>query len=475
MANVGVALTASLVGDRPVLVIDGRATRAETLAARVDGLTAWLRARGVAPGHRALVLVPPGPDLVASVLALLQVGAVAVLADPDPPVDLFQAQARRAEVTWVVSDRRLAAAWRVSGLRFLLERAGRTLPPRPAGARVLALPREVSGGAEPVARHPDDEAVVIFTSGTTASPRGVVHSHGSLAAVLGAVRAAVGGLGFSSYVAETPPQLFYGLTLGAVCHVARGRGDRRVRALWRLMESGAAEAWFGGPWLWTRWLAEGRRPPRGLRALVLGSAPVTSSFLRSLLDSAPPDLRVLCLYGLTEAGPVATIDGREKATWSGAGDLVGRPVPGARVRISHGQVRVSSPAVAPRYLGDEPISSWLETGDLGCLEPSGLVLLGRTKDMIIRRGHNIYPGLLEPLLTRELGDVALVGVFDAHAQDERVILACTGDGATRVPSLGEAAPDHLLHLDALPRRGRQHKVDREALRRLARARFAIPE
>jgi acyl-CoA synthetase (AMP-forming)/AMP-acid ligase II len=429
----------------------------------------------VAPGHRALVLVPPGPELAASVLALLHVGAVAVLADPEPPVAVFQAQARGAGVTWVLADRRLAGAWRVPGLRLLLGRAGRTLPPQPEAGRVLPLPRVVAGTGEPAARHPDDEAVVLFTSGTTARPRGVVHSHGSLAALLEAVRSAVGGLGFCSYVAETPPQLFYGLALGAVCHVARGRGERRVRELWRLMETGAAEAWFGGPWLWTRWLAEGRRPPRSLRALVLGSAPVTPAFLRSLLGAASPDLRVLCLYGLTEAGPVATIDGREKAAWTGRGDLVGRPVPGTRVRVLDGRIRVGGPAVAPRYLGDEPVSPWLDTGDLGCLGPSGLVLLGRAKEMIIRRGHNIYPGLLEPLLARELGDVALVGVFDAHAQDERVVLAWTGRADSPVPDLGEANPDHLRPLDALPRRGRQHKIDREALRTIARSRFAIPE
>ncbi|HSD66891.1 MAG TPA: class I adenylate-forming enzyme family protein, partial [Vicinamibacteria bacterium] len=319
-----------------------------------------------------------------------------------------------------------------------------------------------------------DEALVIFTAGTTSLPRGVVHTHGSLAALLDNVSSIVGGLGFTSYVAETPPQLFYGLGLGAVCHVARGRGERRVRRLWRLLESGDAQAWFGGPWLWARWLREGRAPPGGLRALVLGSAPVTTAFLRALLATAPADLRVLCLYGLTEAGPVASIEGREKAAWSGEGDLVGRVVPGLRVRTENGEVRIAGDCVAPRYLGGVAISPSLETGDLGRLGDDGLVLLGRSKDMIVRRGRNIYPGLLEPLLARSAEDVALVGVFDARAQDERVVLAYAGGRPGGLPSLGEAAPDHLLPLEALPRRGRQRKVDREALRRMARERFSIP-
>jgi acyl-CoA synthetase (AMP-forming)/AMP-acid ligase II len=474
MPNLAVGLAEPLTGSQSVLVADGRVTRARDLGERLLGLAAWLLERGVAPADRAVVLAPPGPDLVAAVLALQWVGAVPVLADPDLPEEVFQAQVGLAEPRWVVADGRLARAWRIPLLPGALARAGRPLPPRPGRGEVLPIPGAARGGPPAVPRDAHDEALVVFTAGTTSRPRGVVHTHGSLAAFLGNVRVAVGGLGFASYVAETPPQLFYGLALGAVCHVAGGRGEGRVRRLWRLMEAGAAEAWFGGPWLWTRWLREGRVPPAGLRALVLGSAPVTAAFLRTLLAVAPAELRVLCLYGLTEAGPVATVDGREKAAWDGEGDLAGRVVPGLQVAVVDGEVRVAGDAVAPRYLGGPATGPWLATGDLGRLGPDSLVLLGRSKDMIVRRGRNIYPGLFEPLLARSLADPALVGVFDARSQDERVVLAFTGRQPDALPLLGEAAPDHLLPLEALPRRGRQRKVDREALRRIARERFAIP-
>lgn len=474
MANVGLKLSRGLAGTLPAVVVAGRGTPGGALAARFQGLAAWLAERGVAPGDRVVVLVPPGPDLIASVLALLWVGAVAVLADPDQPEPVFHAQLRRAEPRFVIADRRLAWAWGAPGLRGALALAGLRLPPRPDAAAVLPLPALATGSVPARLRSDGDEAVVIFTSGTTSEPRGVVHSHASLAALLENVRAAVSGLGFTSYIAETAPQLFYGLVLGAIGHVARGRGERRVRELWRLVESGAVEAWFGGPWLWARWLREGRRPPATLRALVLGSAPVTAPFLRTLLAAAPDHLRVLCLYGLTEAGPVATVDAREKAAWSGSGDFVGRVLPGLSVSVPDGEVRVSGAAVAARYLGGPSLDAGVATGDLGSLGADGLVLLGRSKDMIVRRGHNIYPGLLEPLLGRTHGEVALVGVFDARSQDERVVLAYTGRAAA-LPQLGEAAPDHMLSLPELPRAGRQHKVDREALRRLARQRFVIPD
>ena len=95
--------------------------------------------------------------------------------------------------------------------------------------------------------------------------------------------------------------------------------------------------------------------------------------------------------------------------------------------------------------------------------------------MILRRAVNLYPGVLEPLLADAVEEAALVGVWDVERADERVVLAYVGppgfDGAAL---LGDAAPDHVLRLDALPRAGRQHKVDREAIRRLARERFGIP-
>ena len=207
---------------------------------------------------------------------------------------------------------------------------------------------------------------------------------------------------------------------------------------------------------------------------MLGAAPVAPAFLRALVAAAPADLRILCLYGLTEAGPVATVDGREKAAFTGEGDLVGPIVPQLRARVVLGEIQVAGEAVAPRYLDGPAANPWLATGDLGRLEGGHLVLNGRAKDMILRRNHNIYPGLLEPLLLRSFEDAALVGVWDAHAHDERVVLAYAGAIARSSLDLGEAAPDHLLSMAALPRSGRQHKVDREAVRLLARARFGIP-
>ncbi len=122
-------------------------------------------------------------------------------------------------------------------------------------------------------------------------------------------------------------------------------------------------------------------------------------------------------------------------------------------------------------------------------EVSGVVtdvmLVGRKKDMVIRRGINIYPGLLEsPLLSasREAGlglrECAVVGVWNDAKQDEEVLLfvvpeadtSVSVDAVQRVAATcfgAESAPDRVLVIPEIPRIGRQHKIDRRALREMA--------
>jgi acyl-CoA synthetase (AMP-forming)/AMP-acid ligase II len=332
------------------------------------------------------------------------------------------------------------------------------------------LPGRASGSADPAPREADDEALVLLTSGTTSAPKVVVHTHGTLTAFLDQVAGVVRGLEVGSYLAETPQQLFYALLLDATGHVVRGQGEARLERTLALLSSGEVHAWFGGPWTWVRWLERGLPVPRTLRTVLLGSAPVTRPFLRRLLVALPPTAEVRCVYGLTETGPVCLAEGREKADREVDGDWVGRTVPGVEVRVrDEVEVRSAScpPSLAP--------GGWLATGDLGRTTPDGLVLHGRAKDMIVRRSVNLYPGVLEPLLLERVRDAALVGVFDHARQDERVVLVHTGPAPTALGDLlGDAAPDHVLRLPELPRAGRQHKVDKQALRALARARFAIP-
>jgi acyl-CoA synthetase (AMP-forming)/AMP-acid ligase II len=449
--------------------VEGRVTTADALHDRTLGLAAWLLERGVVPGDRVLLLVPAGPDFAAALLAIAWIGAAAVLLEPDQAPGAFAARVRAARPSVALVDPRLVWAWRLPLVPQLLRARGVPIPARP-DLRVLALPAATRGAAPCAPRADGDEALVLLTSGTTAAPKVVVHTHGTLAAFLGNVARLVEGLDVGSYLAETPQQLFYALLLDATCHVVRGQGEARLGRTLAVLSSGEVRAWFGGPWTWVRWLERGLPVPPTLRTVLLGSAPVTRPFLRRLLAVLPPDADVRCVYGLTETGPVCVADGREKAAREVEGDWVGRPLQGIEVRVRD-EIEVRS-ASCPASLAP---GGWLPTGDLGRLGAEGVVLLGRSKDMIVRRGINLYPGVLEPLLLERVPDAVLVGVFDAEAQDERVVLVHTGATPAGLDDLlGDAAPDHVLGVPELPRTGRQHKVDKEALRRLARVRFLVP-
>lgn len=472
--NACLALVEGLLRDRPAIVMDGRVTRSAEIHTRTLALARHFRLHGVATGDRVALLVPPGPDFAASLLGLAWIGAVPVLLEPQQAPGAYEARLRSIDARHAIVDPRLPWVWRVPGLQGWLNQRGRAIPPRPGGTRLLPVPRIARGHVPPVDRGDDDDALIVFTSGTTSAPKAVVHTHGNLPHWLGAVQSLVGDVQLDSYLAETPQQIFYALLLGVACHLVPGTGAARVAKAARAMQESRIQGWFGSPWLWKQWVEGGGTVPDSLRFVLLGSSPVTRRFLQGFLPLLPDAATVRCVYGLTEIGPAATVDGHEKAETEIQGDWVGRLTPETRARTVEGVLELASPALARRY-GSTPIGTWLDTGDLAQVGDRGIVLRGRAKDMILRRAVNLYPGVLEPLVEGP-EEVALVGVYDHSREDERVVLCFTGpeplDPAGRLGP--EAAPDHVLRLDALPRAGRQNKVDKAALRELARERFAIP-
>ena len=227
----------------------------------------------------------------------------------------------------------------------------------------------------------------------------------------------------------------------------------------------------------------GRSLPDSLRQIVLGSGPVDRPLLARLLPFLRGGTRVRSVYGLTEMAPVASVDMMEKLAWQGEGDLVGAPLPGSRARIGEdGELYVAGDQLCDRYLGSESLTEGA-TGDLARLDDDGrIVLLGRVKDMIIRGRFNIYPALYEGKIAEIPGVArcALIGVWDEHLGDERVVLVLEPAAkemnpiqlrrrvelALRADALVDtlALPDEILVMP-LPESGRTHKIDRNALRR----------
>ncbi|MEO7680316.1 MAG: class I adenylate-forming enzyme family protein [Sphingomonas sp.] len=485
------------------------------LGRRVTATAASLVREGMRPGDRVLFSVRPGPDAVVLALGIVEAGGTVVFADPGAGEALFRARAALAAPRWVAAESLLylASSGPFRGLarrrglelapyaRLVPEarhlRAGRWLPGVPRGA--LSLSSLSSTGLDTPARptrppHGDQDALVIFTSGTTDAPKAVVHSRLSLGAGLADFAA---GVGLREGQRVLTDQLMVGIpALIAGAHwsmppTGANPGARPEQYLTLLPD---AEVLFAVPATLDALLraidAKPELAPTKLQTIILGGAPV----LRPLLERIAarfPDAAIRAVYGMTEILPVAIADGRAKLDApTQDGDWVGALVPSVRARLADGELVLSGPGLARGYLADLPEHPLTElaTGDLARLDGDALTLLGRRKDMFIRGTQNVYPGLYEPIIVGLPGvsDAAMVGIPDEIGDDRVVVVVVPQNAppanasaehpvarsvARALPGLIDAGvlPDVVLAVAKLPRAGRSRKLDRAALTAVVRA------
>jgi acyl-CoA synthetase (AMP-forming)/AMP-acid ligase II len=469
------------------------------LARMVEQRSGALAAAGLGRGDRIAFGVRSGPNGFTWLLACFRAGIAVVILDPGVGRELLVARCRAAGVTATLLD---STVYALSGNRLgraLAHAAGVVLPDHRALARRTLVTGPVLGrgatrvdrlsGPRPAPGWSDDAApaLIVFTSGTTGAPRGVVHTPRSIAASVEAVRG-LADLGPDSRVLASAPNFVVPTLLAGGAVVMPPRRQNRLA---RTTRERAVTHLALAPHRAVPWAEAGGASP-ALRRLFLGTAPLRAAALRRILPAMPPQAKAWGIYGLTELLLVAAVAGEERLGHDERdGDLVGSPFAGARIRIADdGEVRVAGPGLARGYVGQPPLDE-VATGDLGRMDSLGrIVLLGRRKEMLIRRGENIYPSLYEPaLLDRgRLADAALVGVAD-ELGDERAVLWVVPTGgesaATAVarvgrllagpnsPFDGHARPDAILALDRLPRSGRSDKVDRRALATLAARRLGM--
>ena len=331
-------------------------------------------------------------------------------------------------------------------------------------------------------------ALVVFTSGTTSTPKGVAHTRSSIGAGLAMVASHLGLRQSDRLYTDQLHMIVPALMAGACVVIPRRRSDASV-ALGDLIEYQPTHAyWVPAQFeeIMSRGREAGESLPESLAVVILASAPVPRGFLRRCREAMPAKVRVYSGYAMTEILPVCFVEMGEKLAYEGSGDLVGAPCPGVRLWIAaDGEVMVAGANLCNGYLG-QPASDELATGDLGRLDGDGrLVLLGRKKDMIIRGSFNIYPGLIEEVVAGIPGvrRCALVGVYDEKRADEVVVLAFEPEEGIDVPALRsriqreigagphridiQARPDHIVAID-IPLSGRSHKVNKAAVRAAVR-------
>ncbi|AEV82882.1 acyl-CoA synthetase [Actinoplanes sp. SE50] len=460
--------------DTTALLRRRRITRGDLADLRLR-YAAALHARGLRPGDTLGVAVRPGPRALAVLLAAYRIGLRIAVLDPSAGPDVLLARLSLARPSLILAD---AAAQAVAGWAApLARRAGLALPDLSRLAPVATVGRRLPGSAPALAPghtpppvfDGDGDAVVIFTSGTTTSPRAVVHTRAGLGAGMRAVTALVrprprvpvlGGMFFVMVPA---------LAGGAPVAVPA----RRPRDLARQITGLCPQATYLTP-PQLRAALDAGVPMRG--RVYSGSAPVTATLLNRVRAAGADE--AWCVYALTEVFPAAAVEAAEKAAHSGDGDLVGTLLPGVRARLTdRRELQLAGTGVCDRYLGAEP-HAWVSTGDIARLDGDRVVLAGRAKDMILRRAENIYPGLYEPSLhVPGVALAVLVGVPAGDGDEEVVAIVETAPGADetavraalREPlhRMGSARPDRIVFA-TVPLTGRSRKPDRAAAAAMCR-------
>ena len=444
-------------------------TNAE-LAARSAQYANVLVALGVQPGDRVAVQIGKSFDLVALHVGAIRAGAVYL------PLN---ASYTEREVSDLMDDAEPALLVRDEPLAHAVSRR--------SSGELATLADAAAVAFDDVERGADDGAAILYTSGTTGRPKGAMLSHGNLAA---SARSLVEAWHFTTddvLLHILPLFHIHGLFVALYCTLASGsslifidRFDAR-----RIAETlPRATVLMGVPTHYTRLLDEPaftRECTRNIRLFTSGSAPMlvpTHDAFRERTGQT-----ILERYGMTETGMLASnpYEGARKP------GFVGPPLPGVEIRIAGdsgtGGIQVRGANVFSGYWKRPELRAteftedgWFETGDLGHFDEDGyLEIVGRSKDLIITGGLNVYPKELEMVIDEFAGvaESAVIGVPDPDFGEAVVAVVVAEPGATleadalralaREKLAGFKVPKRFHIVDALPR-NTMGKVEKARLR-----------
>jgi acyl-coenzyme A synthetase/AMP-(fatty) acid ligase/pimeloyl-ACP methyl ester carboxylesterase len=454
-----------------------RLTTFTELTTRIDAIAETLRHSGVKPGHRVALLVPPGLELTAAVYACWRAGAAIVVADTGLGWRRMAEALRSADpdhLIGVPAAMALTAALRIPGQRILIG----DLPKPVRQVRGASRNRLRPGSrrrSKPIAA---SEAAVLFTSGATGPPKGVVYRHSQLRAQLELVRAVCGITPDDRLVAAFAPFALYGPALGIGAAVPR-MDVTRPGTLTAVALSDAAAAVrgtlvFASPAALRNVVATAnqlttsqRVPLARIRLVLSAGAPVAVALLRDL-QRLLPAAEIHTPYGMTEVLPVTDIALPElEQAGLGNGVCVGHVLPGVRLGISPldalgsapdaplhtvdvtGEICVSAGHVKDRYdrlWATEQASSrdtgWHRTGDVGHLDAAGrLWVEGRLAHVITAADGPITPVGAEQRIEAQapVTGAALVGV-GPHGTQQPVAVVMTA-----APARVGLADEELAH------------------------------
>jgi acyl-CoA synthetase (AMP-forming)/AMP-acid ligase II len=287
---------------------------------------------------------------------------------------------------------------------------------------------------------PDDPSDILFTSGTTGVPKGVVMTHARTLCVATDWVAMTGITAADRYLMVNPYFHMFGLKAGILACIASGAAmlPEPVFDVDRVLARVAAEKVTvlpGPPTLYQSILDHPSRRDfdlSSLRIAVTGAADIPVQLVRRVHEELPFRMLV-CGYGLTEAGTASGTSPDDDVETIAT--TVGRLRPGFEIRLvdgagadvpsgESGEILLRGGSVMSHYLDDDEASlatlspeGWLHTGDIGTVDELGLLrIVGRAKDMFIVGGFNAYPAEIENALRchPQIRDAAVIGIPDAR-------------------------------------------------------------
>ncbi|QJY49950.1 class I adenylate-forming enzyme family protein [Pseudonocardia broussonetiae] len=485
---------ARLRPDTLAFVDDERSVTYAELAVSTARLAGHLQGLGVDRGDRVLLHLDNRVEVAESYLAIPRAGAIAVCANPG---------AATAEVAHILDDSgarvvitddahldvvRALAAERGGPLAVVVVGAG-AADGEVRYADLLAAPAD-QGPRDCLEL--DDVAWMLYTSGTTGRPKGVHLTQRGCFWVVAACWAPIAGLGPGDVVLSALPLFHsYALVLCVLGVAAVGASERilprfSVQEVQERLHRGGPEGEVtvlpGVPTMF-HYLLD-RVGPDGLRAPALRLCISAGAILPAAVNEAFEKAFAVPLldgYGITETSTMVTMNWPTGSRVMGS---CGLPLPGLSVRLvdpasgrdvlpgEEGELWVQGPNVTPGYhnLAEATaavlVDGWYRTGDLARRDENGyLRISGRTKELIIRGGENIYPAEVEDALlaSDEIRDAAVVGAPHDHLGEVAVAFVVPrGPGALDHAAVLARArerlssfkvPEKLIEVDRIPRTG----------------------